>query len=111
MMCPDQLDRQSVQIHRLVFLVAGVLIEGEKVLLASRAPIEKEKMLFGLVILDELERVVLSSDALTGSWCFSDLFSWLELDWAGGHRHLMFGRSWSLPICWSAVTTTKNVMS
>jgi len=90
-----------------VLLAAGILVEGEKVLLASGAPIEKEKMLFGLGILDEVERMVLTSDALARSWCFSDRFSWLELDWAGGHRHLMFGCSWSLPICRSAVTTTK----
>ena len=107
MMCPDQPDRQSVQIHRQVHLTAGVLIVGENVLLVSGPPIEEDRMLCGSGILDEVERMVLSSDALVGSWCFSDPFSWLELDWAGGHRHLMFGRSWSLPICQSTVTTTK----
>ena len=107
MMCPDQPDRQSVQIHRLVLLAAGVLIEGEKVLLVSRAPIEKERMLFRSGILDEVERMLLSSNALAGSWCFSDPFPWLELDWAGGHRHLMFERSWSLLICRSAIATTE----
>ena len=105
-MCPDQPDRQSVQMHRLVLLVAGVLIEGEKVLLVSGAPIGKERMLFGLEILDEVERMALFSHALTGFWCFLDPFSWLGLDWVGGHRHLMFGRSWSLPICQCAITTT-----
>jgi len=107
MMYLDQQDWQSVQIHRLVLLAAGVLIEGEKVLLVSGAKIEEERMLFGLGILDGVERMVLSSDALAGSWCFSDPFSWLELDWAGGHRHLTLGRTWSLPICQSVVTTTK----
>ena len=67
-------------IHRLVFLVAGVPVEEEKVLLVSGAPIEEERMLFGSGILDEVERTVLSSDALARSWCFSDPFSWLELD-------------------------------
>ena len=81
---PRSTDRQSVQIHQLELLAAGVLIEGEKVLLASMAPIEKERMLFGSGILDEVERMALSSDALAGSWCFSDPFSWLGLDWAGG---------------------------
>ena len=66
-MCPDQLGRRSIQMHRLVLLVAGVLIEGEKVLLASGVPIEKEMMLCGSEILDEVERMVLSSGALTGS--------------------------------------------
>jgi len=63
-----------------VLLAAGVLIEGEKVLLVFGAPIEKEGMLFGSGILDEVERMVLSCDALAGSWCFSDPFFWLELD-------------------------------
>jgi len=79
-----------------VLLAAGVPIEGEKVLLVSRAPMEKERMLFASGILDEVEKMLLSSDASAGSWCFSDLFSWLKLDWAGRHRHLMFERSWSL---------------
>ena len=42
-------------------------VEGEKMLLASGASIEKGKMLFGLGILDEVERMVLTSDALAGS--------------------------------------------
>jgi len=37
-----------------VLLVAGVLIEGEKVLLVFGAPIEKERMLFGSGILNEV---------------------------------------------------------
>jgi len=67
-----------------VLLAVGVRIEGEKVLLVFGAPIEKERILFGSGILDEVVRMVLASDALVGSWCFSDPFSWLELDWAGG---------------------------
>ena len=35
-------------------------------------------------VLDEMERMVLSFDALARSWCFSGPFSWLELGWAGG---------------------------
>jgi len=74
-----------------VLLVAGVLVEEEKVLLASGVPVEKEMMLLESGILDEVERMVLSSGASVGSWCFWDPFSWLELDWARRHRHLMFG--------------------
>jgi len=90
-----------------MLLVAGVPIEGEKVLLVSGAPIEKEMMLCGSGILDEVKRTVLSSGALAGSWCSLDLFSWLELDWAGGHRHPMFEHSWFLLICQSAITESK----
>ena len=60
-----------------------------------------------LVILDEEERMVLSSGALAGSWYFWDPFSWSELGWAGGHRHLTFEHFWSWSICQFAVTTTK----
>ena len=67
MMCPDQPDRQSVQKHQLVLLAAGVLVEEEKILLASRAPMEKEIMPLGSGILDKVERTVLSSGALAGS--------------------------------------------
>ena len=95
MMCPDQLGRQSVQKHRLVFLAVGVLVEEEKVLLVSGFPVGKEMMLPGSVILDEVERMVLSSGASARSWCFWDPFSWLRFDWARGHRHLMFERFWS----------------
>ena len=77
MMCPD---RQPAQKHRLVLLVAGVLVEEEKVLLASGVPVEKEMMLLGSGTLDDVERMVLSSSASVGSWCFWDPFSWLELD-------------------------------
>jgi len=67
-----------------VLPAARVPIEGEKVLLVSGAPMGKERKLFGSGILDEVEKMVLSSDASAGSWSFSDPFSWLELDWAGG---------------------------
>jgi len=107
MMCPDQPDRQSVQKHRLVFLVVGVLVEEEKVLLESRVPLEKEMMPLGSETLDEVERMVLSSGALAGSWYFWGPFSWSELGWAGGHRHPMFQHSWLLPICQSTVTKNK----
>jgi hypothetical protein len=107
MMCPDQLDRQSVQKHQPLLLVARVLVEEEKVLLVSGVSVEKEMMLPGSGALDEVEKMVLFCGASVGSWCFWDPFSWLELDWAGGHRHLMFGHSWSCPICHFAVITTK----
>jgi len=75
MMCPDQPGRRSVQIHRLVFLAAEVLIKGETVLLASRDLIEEVKVLLGSGMLDGVERMVLSSVTLAGSWCSLDLFS------------------------------------
>jgi len=80
-------------------------------LLASEALIEEERVLPGLGMLDEVERMVLSFVALAGSWCSLDLFSWLELDWAGGHRHLMFESSWLLPMHRSIVTKNKDYMS
>ena len=46
--------------------------------------VEKEMMLPRSVILDEVERMVLSFGASAGSWYFWDPFSWLELGWAGG---------------------------
>jgi len=69
MMCPNRLGRWFVQIHRL-----GLLAE-EKELLAARAPIEEEKVLLGSGMLDEVERMVLSSIVLAGSSCSLDLFS------------------------------------
>ena len=75
MMGPDQSNRRSVQIHRLVLLAAEVLIKGEMVLLAFGALIEEEKVLLGSGTLDEVEKMVLSSVALAGSWCSFDLFS------------------------------------
>ena len=77
-----------------MLLVAEVLVEGEKVLLVSGFLVKKGMMLPGSVILDEEERMVLSFGALAGSWYFLDPFSWSELGWAGGHRHL-FERFWS----------------
>jgi len=74
-----------------------MLVE-EKELLAVGAPIKEEKVLVGSQILDEVERMVLSSVVLPGSWCSLDLFFWVEPDWARGHRHSMFGSSWSLPM-------------
>ena len=94
MMCPDQPDRQFVQKHRLVLLVVGLLVEEEKVHLVSGLSVEREMMLPESVTLDEVEKMVLLSGASAGSWCFWDPFSWLKLDWAGGHRHPMFEHSW-----------------
>ena len=96
MMCSDQPDRQCVQTHRLVLLMAEVLVEEETVLVVSGLLVKKVMTPHGSVTLDEEEEMVLSSGALAATWCFWDLFSWLG--WAGGHRHL-FGRFWSSPIC------------
>ena len=53
-----------------------MLIEEEKVLLASGALDELEKkVLLESGMLDEAERMVLSSVALVGYWCSLDLFS------------------------------------
>ena len=79
MMCPDQPGRQSVQKHRLVFLVVEVLVEEEKLLLVSEFLVEKGMMLAGSGTLDKEERMVPSSGVLVGSWYFWDLFSWSEL--------------------------------
>jgi hypothetical protein len=54
-----------------MFLAAEVLIEGETVLLASGALIEEVKVIPGSGMLDEMERMVLSSVVLVGSWCSS----------------------------------------
>ena len=102
-MYPDQPDRQPVQRHRLV-LLAGVLVEEEKVLLVSRLLVKKGMIPHGSATLDEEEKMVLSSGALVATWCSWGLFSWLG--WAGGHRYL-FGHFWSSPICQFAIATTK----
>ena len=81
--------------YRLVLLAAWVLVEEEKVFLVSGFSVKKEMKLPGSGILDEVGRMVLFFGASAGSWCFWDPFSWLELDWAGGHRHLMFEHFWS----------------
>jgi len=75
-MCPDQPDRQSIQKHWLVLLVAEVLVEEQKLLLVSEFPVEKGMTLPGSETLDEEEGMVLSSGALVGSWYFWGLFSW-----------------------------------
>ena len=75
MTCPDQLDWQLVQRHRLVLLAVGVLVGEEKVLLVFEPPVKKGMMLPGLVMLDEEEKMVLSSGALVVTWCFWGLFS------------------------------------
>ena len=54
MMCPDRMDRWSVEVHRLDLLAE------EKELLVAGAPIEEEKVLLGSGILDEVERMVLA---------------------------------------------------
>ena len=82
MMCSDQPDRQSVQTHRLVLLMAEVLFEGETVLVVSGLLVEKVMTPHGSAMLDEEEEMVLSSGVLAVTWCFWGLFSWLG--WAGG---------------------------
>ena len=67
-----------------MLLVAGVLVEEEKVLLASGVPVEKEMMLLESGILDEVERMVLSSGASVGSWCFGTLSLGWSLTGLGG---------------------------
>ena len=47
----------------------------EKELLASGALIEEERVLLRSRILDDVERMVLSSVAFAGSWCSLDPFS------------------------------------
>ena len=108
MIYSNQLDRQSTQIHRLVLLVAEVLIEEGTVLAVSGSLIKRGMIPHESVTLDKEEKMVLSSGALVATWCSWDLFSWLG--WAGGHRHL-FGRFWSSPICQFAVATTKDIIS
>jgi len=58
-----------------VLLAARVLVGEKKMFLVSGFLVEKEMMLPGSVILDEVERMVLSSGASAGSWCFWDPFS------------------------------------
>ena len=58
-----------------MLLAAGVLVGEEKVLLVSRLTVKKGTMLHGSVMLDEEEKIVLSSGALVATWCFWGLFS------------------------------------
>ena len=69
MRCLDRLGRSSVQIHRLDLLVE------EKKLLMAGALIEEEKVLLGLEILELVERMMLSFVALAVSWYSLGLFS------------------------------------
>jgi hypothetical protein len=60
----------------LGLLASRVPIEEEKVLLASKALDELEKkVLLESGMLDQVERMVMSSVALVGSWYFLDPFS------------------------------------
>jgi len=74
MTCPDRPGRQPVQRHRLV-LLAGILVGEEKVLLVSWLPVNKGMILHGSAILEEEEKMVLSSSTLVATWCFWSLFS------------------------------------
>jgi len=53
-----------------MFLAAGVLAGEENVLLVSGLLMKKGMMLHGSVMLDEEEKMVLSSSALVATWCF-----------------------------------------
>ena len=86
MMCLDQLDRQSIHTHRLVLLVAEVLIEGETILVVCGFLVKKVMTPHGSATLDEEEKMVLSSGTLVATWYSWGLFSWLG--WAGGHWYL-----------------------
>ena len=62
-----------------------MLVEEEKVLLASGALDEVEKkVLLESWMLDEVERMLLSSVALAESWYSWGPFSWMELGKTGG---------------------------
>ena len=69
----DLLDRQSVQAHRLVFLVAEVLIEEGTGLAESGFLVKTGTIPHESVTLDEEGEMVLSSDALVVIWCSWDL--------------------------------------
>jgi len=78
MTCPDQSDRQSVHAHQLAFLVVEVLVEDEMVVAVSGFLVKKVMTPHGSVMLDEEEKMVLSSGVLAATWCFWGLFSWLD---------------------------------
>ena len=63
----DPLDRQSAQAHRLMFLVAEVLIEEEMVLAVSGFLVKRGTIPHESVTLDEEEKAVLSSGVLVAT--------------------------------------------
>ena len=71
----NQLDRQSAQVHRLVLLVAEVLIEEGMVLAVSRFLVKRGTIPHELATLDKEDKMVLSSGALAVIWCSWGLFS------------------------------------
>ena len=75
MICSDRLDWQSAQVHRLVLLVARVLVEEGTVLAVSGFLVKKGMILHGSVTLAEEEEMVLSSGALAATWCSWGLLS------------------------------------
>ena len=70
MICSDQLDRQFAQAHRLVLLVAEVLVKEGTVLAVSGFLVKKVMTPHGSVMLDEEEKMVLSFGVLAVTWCF-----------------------------------------
>ena len=63
----DPLDRQSAQAHRLVFIVAKVLIEEGMVLAVSRFLVKRGTIPHESATLDEEEKAVLSSGVLVAT--------------------------------------------
>jgi len=63
----DLLDQQSAQVHRLVLLVAEVLIEEEMVLAVSEFLVKRGTIPRELATLDEEEKAVLSSGVLVAT--------------------------------------------
>jgi len=99
------LDRWSVQVYRLIFLLAEVSLVAEvEMVLAASGFLEKKGMIpLESVTLGE-EEASLFSDALLVTWYSWGPFS--LLGWTGGHRHPSW-YFWSLPICWFVDTTIK----
>jgi len=62
----------------MVFLVAEVMVEEETVLAVSGFLVKKVMTPHGSVMLDEEEKIVLSSSVLAVTWCSWGLFSWLD---------------------------------
>ena len=99
MICSDPLDRQFAQAHRLVLLVAEVLVEEGTLLVVSGFLVKKVITPHGSTMLNE-EEMVLSYGVLVAIWCFWGLFSWLGLAGLGASA-LVWGLLVlaDLPVC------------
>jgi len=73
-------DRQSTRVHRLISLLAKVLlaVEVEMPLAVSELLAKKEMIPHESVILEGEEEVMLSSSILAASWCSWEIFFWLD---------------------------------